>query len=469
MTFGSVFFGCGGGGGVRRIAPRTAASRSAEADGTERGEPHVEQRQLAGADGAGDERRHARRVLGRRARRASPSPLGRCAGASALTGFGERGLQALAREHELEAQRLEVRAWARRAAPNASSAATRPAERVGELGVLGVQRLRARRPPPGPTAPSGAPERHGGSQRLGLLAAQREGARGHHRQRGRELGSIAGRSMTSAHQAAKGPSHRTSSTSPSAVPRVVSTRRQKSALSAPLSDGGSSREPSARPSSLRSQRQVSCAVGPRPGPRRRVLAARVERVAAEPQREHLERQVRVGLGDVDVPSPGLAGRRSRDEIEDLRGRARERASRSPRGRARRRARPPGASRPAAATRGGARRRARSPRARSWPRRAGAACRRPGAMRRASSKVGAREAAKRAARASASSSSYCAAMRTRFSRPSSRSSGSRSAPSTASVTAMTSIQRRASSSEVRVRAERAISRRARSGRSMSAVS
>ncbi len=79
--------------------------------------------------------------------------------------------------------------------------------------------------------------------------------------------STAGRSMTSAHHAANGPSQRTSSTSPSAVPRVVSTRRQNSVLSAPFSGAGRSRDPSASPSSLRSQRQVSCAVGPRPGPR----------------------------------------------------------------------------------------------------------------------------------------------------------------------------------------------------------
>ena len=80
------------------------------------------------------------------------------------------------------------------------------------------------------------------------------------------------------------------------------------------------------------------------------------------------------------------------------------------------------------------------------------------MTRASSKVRASDAAQRSARASASSSSYWAATRIRFSRPSSRSSGSRSAPSTASVAAMTSIHRRASSSETGA-ARRAISRRA----------
>src|SRR6478609_10544703 len=56
--------------------------------------------------------------------------------------------------------------------------------------------------------------------------------------------SMAGRSMTNAHHAANGPSHSTSSTSPSAVPRVVSTKRQNSEESALLSDAGSSRVPS---------------------------------------------------------------------------------------------------------------------------------------------------------------------------------------------------------------------------------
>ena len=94
--------------------------------------------------------------------------------------------------------------------------------------------------------------------------------------------------MTSAHHAANGPSHATSSTSPSAVPRVVSTRRQKRDESAVLRPSGSSRVPSARPSSFFSQRQVSCAVGPRPA-EAPLLVARVERVAAEAEGEHLER------------------------------------------------------------------------------------------------------------------------------------------------------------------------------------
>jgi hypothetical protein len=82
-----------------------------------------------------------------------------------------------------------------------------------------------------------------------------------------------------------------------------------------------------------------------------------------------------------------------------------------------------------------------------------------AVRRASSKVVAMELAKRAARASASGSSYSAARRIRLSRPISRSSGSRSALSTMSVTAMTSIQRRISeNSPARTRRARVRSRR-----------
>ena len=63
---------------------------------------------------------------------------------------------------------------------------------------------------------------------------------------------------------------------------------------------------------MRSQRHVSCAVGPAAGPELGVLAARVERIAAEPNGEHLERQIAVRVGSFGVTS-------LLDQIEDLRG------------------------------------------------------------------------------------------------------------------------------------------------------
>ena len=79
-------------------------------DRPERREPHVEHRQLARADRAGDERRHARRVLGGVARERvgllARLTLGRRV--QRLHRVGERAVEAVAREHQLEAHRVEV-------------------------------------------------------------------------------------------------------------------------------------------------------------------------------------------------------------------------------------------------------------------------------------------------------------------------------------------------------------------------
>ena len=184
----------------------------------------------------------ARRARRRAARSRSPtlgasasSPLSSIvAGVQRLHRVRERVVQAVAREHELEAHRLEVRLRCPAAAANVSSAAREARERVRELGVVRVERLErlGRRGAPLPVGrvrsetavrSASACSQHCASAPSAIIGSAVASCR-----------SIAGRSMTSAHHAANGPSQRTSSTSPSAVPRVVSTRRQKSALSAPF-------------------------------------------------------------------------------------------------------------------------------------------------------------------------------------------------------------------------------------------
>ncbi len=241
------------------------------------------------------------------------------------------------------------------AAAKSSSAPRKAGERVGQLRPLRVQRLErlGRRRPPLAVLDA---QRHGRPQRLRVLAATlRARPRPSSGSAVASCCSIAGRSMTSPHQAAKGPSHCTSSTSPRAVPRVVSTSRQKSALSAPCSGARQLARAVGEPLELAKPQARVVRRRPAPGPEVGALAARVEGVAAEADREDLERETGVGI----APS-GLAPLRERDRGSPP-ARARS-SSTSPRGWALRQAPRAGAWR-AGGPRDAARTRARTPRAR----------------------------------------------------------------------------------------------------------
>ena len=96
------------------------------------------------------------------------------AGVQRLHRIGERAMQPVAGEHQLHAQRVDVRLVAGGFAERFERA-REPRERVRELGVVGVQRaerLRRREPPHA----VGEPRRDRAAQRLGLLAALRESA-----------------------------------------------------------------------------------------------------------------------------------------------------------------------------------------------------------------------------------------------------------------------------------------------------
>ncbi len=414
-------------------------------DGPERGEPDVEHRQLAGADGAGDEGGDARRVLGRGARERVVG-VASVAGWSAFTGSASaacRRSPASTRSMH-SASRSGLRA--RRLAEVCERVGE--AESARELGVVGVQRgerlgaparpSRRRRRPTTPRCAAPRPARSIGRARPRPSSAARWRAAAasraidHERPPGREGAEPAHVVHLAERRAARrvdeAPEERRERTlqRPGQLARAVGEALE---LAEPQA-GVVGRRPAAgaMPRPRRRRRARSRRGGSR-APRARAPRARRARRDAAPARDRGSR-----------PGRGPA------------------SSTSPRARARRRARPRRASR-AAAPRGAARTRARS--LERVDGRGALRARRPSpsAMRRASWKVGASDAAKRAARASASSSSYCAARRTRFSRPSSRSSGSRSAPSSTSVTAITSIQRRASSSARASRARAMLAQRA----------
>ena len=158
---------------------------------------------------------------------ASSSP-DRSRGCSAFTGSASAPCSRSPASTSSSAHRVEVRLGPRRRGERLERRA-KARERARELRVLCVERLerlgRRRAPLPvrgaGETAvrSASACSQHCASAPSAIIGSAVA-----------SCSSIAGRSMTSAHHAANGPSHRTSSTSPSAVPRVVSTRRQNSAL-----------------------------------------------------------------------------------------------------------------------------------------------------------------------------------------------------------------------------------------------
>ena len=264
MSFGSSFFAWGGGGGVLRIAALTASSRSAEVTGP------FDVNHTSSIDSARERIARAtspatRGAFSRALRESDSAALCSLAGCSAFTGSARarcrRSPASTRSRHIVSSVGTGPAALA-----NPSSAVERT-ERARASSVSSACSASSASAAVAPHPPSAIPVE---------MAVRSASARSQHcaSASGAIIGSavaswsnITGRSITSAHHAAKGPSHRISSTSPSAVPRVVSTRRQNSELSAPCSGAGISRKPSARPSILRSQRHVSCAVGPRPGPR----------------------------------------------------------------------------------------------------------------------------------------------------------------------------------------------------------
>ena len=212
-----------------RIAPRTAVSRSADVTGPSDASHTSMHRRLARANGAGDEaRRRAARSRWRCAGASRPrSP--RCAATwSAFTGSASAACMRSPARTSVGAERLEVRACRR---PRRVERRERLREALERRSRARSSRRGATRSPrrrqvptrrrPRPTRPPRGARRLARSTLSSAACAIIGSAVA-------SWSSIAGRSMTSAHHAANGPSHSTSSTSPSAVPRVVSTRRQKS-------------------------------------------------------------------------------------------------------------------------------------------------------------------------------------------------------------------------------------------------
>ena len=310
----------------RRRAADGAPDRRLEqgrGHGPERREPHVEHRQLARAHGAGDQRGDARRVgrgLGRErlgggevgsgerlspGRRARPGAARRPAPARSTSPRGS-GFDPAA-----SSKASSVSARPARARASSVSSAWRAWQRLfGDPGPAGVGPARRTRRSESPR-PARSSARAPPSAIIGSAVASWR--------------SIAGRSMTSAHHAANGPSHRTSSTSPRAVPRVMSTSRQKSVLSA----------------ALQRRRELARAVGqplelaqPEAGVVRRRPAALAR--ARRPRRRRRARSrrggwrgPRAGVGRGSAPRRGAARPRRRGS---RRGRARA-SSTSLRGRA----------------------------------------------------------------------------------------------------------------------------------------
>ncbi len=231
MYFGSGLFDVGGGGGVRRMAAPMAPSRSPDATGPS------DANQTSSIDRSRARIERATSVATRGAFSVSPresesSALLALAGWSAFTGSASAPCSLSPAEHELDAHRLEILL---RPPPRCGRVerAREPRQRVRKLGLAGVERASASAAAP-PHVPSLVPVDTAvrrSSARSQQLASAPSAIIGSAVASWR---SNAGRSMTSAHHAANGPSHSTSSTSPSAVPRVVSTSRQKERAQRPL-------------------------------------------------------------------------------------------------------------------------------------------------------------------------------------------------------------------------------------------
>ena len=225
-----------------------------------------------------------------------------------------------------------------------------------ELGVLGVQRRRAPRRPAAPHCAVGHARRDRRAQRLGLLAALRERALGHHRQRGRELQQH--RRPIDDERPPRG-----ERTEPSHVVDLAERRAARRVDEAPEERAERALERRRAARAIRRRGPRACAARGRC----RAPSGRGPGRARRPRRTRRARSRRAGSASTSSGRSASRSAPSRlppllDEVEDLRGRARDRSSTSPRGPAPRRDRPRGAS-PGAAPRGGARTRARSPRAR----------------------------------------------------------------------------------------------------------
>ncbi len=284
----------------------------------ERGEPHLEHRELPLPDRARDEGGHAGRVLARGTpERVVGALLGR--GVERLDGVGQSAVEALGREHEVETHRLEVGPGPR-GGREAREPRRQSLERLRELGVLGVERRERllRRLPPG--AVLGA-RRDGGADVVGEGAALLERTVGDHRER---RGDLQEHRRPVDHQRpprreGPEPSHVVDLAERRAARRVDQApehRRERGLhargqLARPIREAVELAEPQAR--------VVRGAAASRPEVA--VLAERVERVSTEAKREHLDRGV--GLG---VAGPRLTalsdhveqlGRRPCDELPRL--------------------------------------------------------------------------------------------------------------------------------------------------------